>query len=118
MTPPREAALRARAASRQLQAMPTAERVAMLNRVADALVAAESEIMDANRAVSRRGIVHCDRGMAWQEPVEPRADATEARLTERRGARAAALPERTTPHRLATPLRAAGCCRGARQHQR
>ena len=44
-------ALRARAASRKLQALSTEERVAMLNRVADALVANEAAIMEANALV-------------------------------------------------------------------
>lgn len=42
-------ATRARAASRTLQALPTEERVAMLHRVADALIANEARIMDANK---------------------------------------------------------------------
>jgi delta-1-pyrroline-5-carboxylate synthetase len=51
MAAAREMALRARAASRKLQAMSTEERVAMLNRVADALVANEAAIMEANAQV-------------------------------------------------------------------
>ena len=42
-------ALRARAASRQLQLLTTEERVAMLHRVADALVANEAAILEANK---------------------------------------------------------------------
>eukprot|EP00882_Tetradesmus_deserticola_P002291 GHRQ01002445.1.p1 GENE.GHRQ01002445.1~~GHRQ01002445.1.p1 ORF type:complete len:428 (+),score=166.86 GHRQ01002445.1:479-1762(+) len=44
----RESAQKARNASRKLQALATEERVAMLNRVADALLAKESEIMAEN----------------------------------------------------------------------
>ena len=47
----RDMALRARAASRKLQAMSTEERVAMLNRVADALVENEAMIMEENAKV-------------------------------------------------------------------
>jgi gamma-glutamyl phosphate reductase len=41
-------AVRARAASRALQALPTSERVAMLERVADALIAHQDEILAEN----------------------------------------------------------------------
>ena len=51
MTNARELAQNARAASRKLQAMTTDERVAMLNRVADALVANEQIIMEENAKV-------------------------------------------------------------------
>ena len=44
----RDMAVRARTASRALQALPTSERVAMLDRVADALLARQSEILAAN----------------------------------------------------------------------
>lgn len=44
----REAAIRARAASRQLQALPTAARQAVLERIACALESSEAEIMAAN----------------------------------------------------------------------
>ncbi|KAG2495340.1 hypothetical protein HYH03_006609 [Edaphochlamys debaryana] len=44
----RDMAVRARAASRQLQAMSSEERVAALRRVADALVAAQEDILKAN----------------------------------------------------------------------
>eukprot|EP00882_Tetradesmus_deserticola_P026361 GHRQ01029067.1.p1 GENE.GHRQ01029067.1~~GHRQ01029067.1.p1 ORF type:complete len:100 (-),score=21.64 GHRQ01029067.1:87-386(-) len=47
----RESAQKARNASRKLQALATEERVAMLNRVADALLAKESEIMAENSMV-------------------------------------------------------------------
>lgn len=47
----RQSALKARSASRKLQALPTAERVAMLHRVADALVANEEAIMAENKMV-------------------------------------------------------------------
>jgi gamma-glutamyl phosphate reductase len=47
----RESAQRARTASRKLQALPTEERVAMLQRVADALVANEAAIMAENAKV-------------------------------------------------------------------
>ena len=43
-------AVRARDASRKLQALTTAERVAMMHRVADALLEHEAEIMEANAA--------------------------------------------------------------------
>jgi gamma-glutamyl phosphate reductase len=46
---PRDMALRARAASRQLVALSTAERVAMLERVAEALLANEGRILAANK---------------------------------------------------------------------
>lgn len=45
----REYAQRARTASRKLQAMPTEQRVVMLNRIADALVANEEAIMVENK---------------------------------------------------------------------
>lgn len=48
MQDPREMAQKARAASRQLQALPTADRVAILHRVADKLQAHEAEIMAEN----------------------------------------------------------------------
>lgn len=48
MQDPREMAQKARAASRQLQARPTADRVAILHRVADKLQAHEAEIMAEN----------------------------------------------------------------------
>ena len=44
----RDMAVRARAASRALQALPTSERVAMLERVADSLVAHQDEILAEN----------------------------------------------------------------------
>eukprot|EP00878_Enallax_costatus_P017469 GHUV01018350.1.p1 GENE.GHUV01018350.1~~GHUV01018350.1.p1 ORF type:complete len:343 (+),score=52.17 GHUV01018350.1:180-1208(+) len=44
----RQSALKARNASRKLQALPTEERVAMLHRIADALVANEESIMAEN----------------------------------------------------------------------
>lgn len=44
----REMAIRARAASRTLQALPTSERVAMLERVADALLRHQGEILAEN----------------------------------------------------------------------
>lgn len=47
----RDSAVRARSASRKLQALPTEERVAMLNRVADALVANEAHILAENAKV-------------------------------------------------------------------
>ena len=47
----RESAQRARNASRKLQALPTEQRVAMLNRVADALLANEEAIMAENKKV-------------------------------------------------------------------
>ena len=47
-TSARALAVSARDASRQLQALPTAERVAMLHRVADALLEREAEILEAN----------------------------------------------------------------------
>jgi len=47
----REMALAARAASRKLQTMSTEERVAMLHRVADAIVANEAAILEANAKV-------------------------------------------------------------------
>jgi hypothetical protein len=47
----REFAQKARNASRKLQALPTEERVAMLNRVADALLANEEVIMAENKKV-------------------------------------------------------------------
>lgn len=46
-------AVRARDASRKLQALPSEERVAMLNRVADALLANEGAIMEANAQARR-----------------------------------------------------------------
>lgn len=49
-------ALKARAASRKLQTMTTDERVAMLNRVADALVANEEMIMEENAKVRERSM--------------------------------------------------------------
>lgn len=55
----REFAQRARTASRKLQAMPTAERVAMLHRVADALLANEEAIMAENQKVSSSGHTLC-----------------------------------------------------------
>jgi delta-1-pyrroline-5-carboxylate synthetase len=48
----REFAQKARNASRKLQALPTEERVAMLNRVADALLANEETIMAENKKVT------------------------------------------------------------------
>jgi gamma-glutamyl phosphate reductase len=51
MSSSRDFALRARTASRTLQALPTEERVAMLHRVADALVASEAAIMAENAKV-------------------------------------------------------------------
>lgn len=51
MSAAREMALRARSASRKLQAMTTEERVALLHRVADALVANEAAIMEENAKV-------------------------------------------------------------------
>lgn len=45
---PREMALRARAASRQLQALSSAERVAIMHRIADLLEAREAEVMVEN----------------------------------------------------------------------
>lgn len=53
----REFAQKARNASRKLQALPTEERVATLNRVADALLANEEVIMDENKKVSNVSIV-------------------------------------------------------------
>jgi gamma-glutamyl phosphate reductase len=47
----RDSAQKARNASRKLQALATEERVAMLNRVADALLANEAEIMAENAKV-------------------------------------------------------------------
>lgn len=47
----REFAQKARNASRKLQALPTEERVAMLNRIADALLANEQAIMEENKKV-------------------------------------------------------------------
>jgi hypothetical protein len=47
----RDSAQKARSASRKLQALATEERVAMLNRVADALLANEAEIMAENAKV-------------------------------------------------------------------
>jgi len=47
----RDMAVRARDASRKLQALPTSERVAMLNNVADALRAHEDVIMAENAKV-------------------------------------------------------------------
>lgn len=44
----RDSAVRARNASRKLQALPTEERVAMLHRIADAIVANEEPIMAEN----------------------------------------------------------------------
>ena len=41
-------AIRARAASRKLQSLSTAERVAIMNRIADSLESHEAEIMAAN----------------------------------------------------------------------
>ena len=52
MAAAREMAQRARAASRKLQAMTTDERVAMLNRVADALEANAKNIMEENAKAS------------------------------------------------------------------
>jgi hypothetical protein len=49
MASPRDMALRARAASRQLVALSTSERVAMLERVAEALLANEDRILAANK---------------------------------------------------------------------
>jgi gamma-glutamyl phosphate reductase len=49
----REFAQKARNASRKLQALPTEERVTMLNRVADALLANEEVIMAENKKVSK-----------------------------------------------------------------
>lgn len=46
----RDMAVRARAASRVLQALPTSERVAMLHRVADALIANQDHILAENAA--------------------------------------------------------------------
>lgn len=46
----RDMAVRARAASRALQALPTSERVAMLHRVADALIANQDHILAENAA--------------------------------------------------------------------
>ena len=51
----REMAVRARDASRKLQAMTTEERVAMLHRVADSLVANEDTILQENAKVSTLG---------------------------------------------------------------
>ena len=48
MSSGRDMAIRARTASRALQALPTADRVAMLNRIADALLARQDEILAAN----------------------------------------------------------------------
>lgn len=47
----RDSAVKARNASRKLQALPTEERVAMLNRIADALLANEAAIMAENAKV-------------------------------------------------------------------
>lgn len=47
----RESAQKARSASRKLQALATEERVAMLNRIADALLANETEILAENAKV-------------------------------------------------------------------
>lgn len=44
----RDMAVRARAASRQLQALPTEDRVAMLERVADALLEHQDAILAEN----------------------------------------------------------------------
>lgn len=44
-------AQKARSASRKLQALPTEQRVAMLHRVADALLANEEAIMAENKKV-------------------------------------------------------------------
>lgn len=51
MSEARESAQRARTASRKLQALPSEERVAMLQRVADALLANEAAILAANQQV-------------------------------------------------------------------
>jgi gamma-glutamyl phosphate reductase len=51
-------ATRAREASRKLQAMPTEERVAMLHRVADALLANEATIMAENAKASLTHAAH------------------------------------------------------------
>jgi delta-1-pyrroline-5-carboxylate synthetase len=53
-TSARDSAMAAREASRRLQALPTAERVAMLRRIADALVANEANIMEENAKVLLR----------------------------------------------------------------
>eukprot|EP00878_Enallax_costatus_P039782 GHUV01045693.1.p1 GENE.GHUV01045693.1~~GHUV01045693.1.p1 ORF type:complete len:388 (+),score=54.49 GHUV01045693.1:180-1343(+) len=55
----RQSALKARNASRKLQALPTEERVAMLHRIADALVANEESIMAENSKVGQLGIRTC-----------------------------------------------------------
>lgn len=55
-TSARDSAVKARNASRKLQALPTEERVAMLHRVADALVANEESIMAENAKVILRPI--------------------------------------------------------------
>lgn len=47
----RDSAQKARNASRKLQALPTEQRVAMLHRIADALVANEEAIMAENKKV-------------------------------------------------------------------
>lgn len=57
MSEGREFAQKARNASRKLQALPTEERVAMLDRVADALLANEAAIMEQNKKVCE--INHC-----------------------------------------------------------
>lgn len=53
MSEGREFAQKARNASRKLQALPTEERVAMLHRVADALLANEAAIMEENKKVCK-----------------------------------------------------------------
>ena len=54
----RQSALKARDASRKLQALPTEERVAMLNRIAEALVANEELVMAENTKVGWLGSLH------------------------------------------------------------
>jgi gamma-glutamyl phosphate reductase len=48
-------AVRAREASRKLQAMTTQDRVAMLHKIADSLVANEAAILQENAKVSNSG---------------------------------------------------------------
>jgi gamma-glutamyl phosphate reductase len=54
----RESAQKARNASRKLQALATEERVAMLNRIADALLENEAEIMAENAKVRPHALFH------------------------------------------------------------
>lgn len=76
-------AVKARAASRHLQALPTAARVAILNRIADSLVAHEAEVLaenqkDVEAATGKISEALLQRLILKQKKIEQLADGIRA----------------------------------------